>query len=158
MNLLKRLFGGEGRAKGKRAEDLINASELEINDTNQGRPESKMAEELLAKLEAYAEAMHYLRTCGSFDGPKFEKLDTILGKVGSSFGKNLRSEMVRSFLLSVCTPDNNMQPKDAMKELKMSLTVDLARAFKTFNDLLFKTSPTPQTAERVRKIIQKYHI
>jgi hypothetical protein len=108
--------------------------------------------DLLNKLEVYAEAMHYLATCEHFDASKFERLDDILSKAEASFGSEKRREMLSQsqYILPTRTTPGGVE------ELRVMLAENLAKAFKAFNEVLIKISPTPETAREVKRILDKY--
>jgi hypothetical protein len=107
--------------------------------------------ELLSKLEVYAEAMHYLATCGHFDAAKFERLDEILSKAKADFGPEKRREMLSQSRYIIST-----RTTGGVGELRAILAQTLAEAFKVFNETLCKISPTPETARAVKRICDKY--
>jgi hypothetical protein len=119
-----------------------------------GRKEKKsnhLRTDLLNKLEVYAESMHYLATCGHFDASKFERLDDILSKAEASFGPEKRRAMLSQsqYILPNRTTGG-------VEELRVMLAENLAKAFKAFNEILIKISPTPETAREVKRILDKY--
>jgi hypothetical protein len=117
------------------------------------QPQSTMRGELLQKVEVYAEAMHYLATCGTFDEKKFAELDAILHKAGVAFGPGKRREMFAeaAFMLPA-------RSTGGAAELHVQLQDALAQGFQMFNELLAKSSPTPETAREVMRIIEKYKV
>ena len=119
--------------------------------TASAKPAFDLRAELLHKIEVYAEAMHYLTVCGSFDAQKFEKLDSILAKADAAFGPVKRKE-----LLSEAEHMLPTKTTGGVAELHVQLQETLAKAFKMFNEMLKEASPTPETARQVMKIIEKY--
>jgi hypothetical protein len=107
--------------------------------------------DLLNKLEVYAEAMHYLATCEHFDASKFERLDDILSKAEASFGPEKRRAMLSQSQYILPT-----RTTGGVEELRVMLAENLAKAFKAFNEILYKISPTPETARDVKRILDKY--
>lgn len=116
-----------------------------------GKESNHLRADLLNKLEVYAEAMHYLATCGSFDAPKFERLDSILSKAGADFGPEKRRELLSQSQYILPT-----RTTGGAEELRVMLAENLAKAFKAFNQALYEVSPTPETAREVKRILDKY--
>jgi hypothetical protein len=117
------------------------------------QPGGDLRSELLNYIEVYCEAMHFLATCGDFDASKFERLDAILSRAGASFGPSKRQEMLSQAAMILPT-----RTTGGLAELHVELQSTLAQAFQTFNEMLVKVSPTPETAREVQRIIAKYRI
>lgn len=107
--------------------------------------------ELLKKIEAYYEGMHYLATCGPFDTVKFERLDGILAGAGVSFGEAKRREMLAD--VAQLLPTGGVSGSE---KLRLTLQNGLAEGFRAFNELLAKSSPTAATAAKVQAILSRY--
>lgn len=116
-----------------------------------GKESNHLRADLLNKLEVYAEAMHYLATCEHFDASKFERLDDILSKAEASFGPEKRRAMLSQSQYILPT-----RTTGGVEELRVMLAENLAKAFKAFNEILYKISPTPETARDVKRILDKY--
>ena len=121
--------------------------------TAQAQPSSDLKRELLKKMEAYAEGMHFLSTCGEFDAKKFAQLDTILEKAGAAFGPAKRGEMIMQSALMLPTRSTG-----GLAELHVQLADGLSQGFTAFNELLVKVSPTAETARQVQRILDKYRV
>ncbi len=121
--------------------------------TPKAKPQSALRGELLRKIEVYAEAMNYLATCGDFDERKFATLDAILEKADAGFGPAKRRDMLTeaAFILPA-------RSTGGVAELHIQLQDTLAQGFQMFNEILAKSSPTPDTAREVMRIIEKYKV
>jgi hypothetical protein len=118
---------------------------------SQEKGSSRLRADLLEKLDVYAEAMHFMTTFARFDAAKFEILDDILSKADGSFGPEKRREMLTQaqYILPTKTTGGT-------EELRVILAENLAKSFTLFNELLYKISPTPETAMAVKQIVNKY--
>ncbi|MBY9008891.1 MAG: hypothetical protein KGD74_03385 [Candidatus Lokiarchaeota archaeon] len=115
-----------------------------------------LTNELLNKIEAYIDGMHYLSNCGSpFDESKFKKLDHMLEKADVAFGPAKRAEMMDDIkkILPVKTDDGW---RDGRESLRLNLMNGLTQGFETFNKVLMETSPDQSTAKKMMKILNKY--
>ena len=121
--------------------------------TPKTKPQSALRRELLQKIEVYAEAMNYLATCGDFNEQKFAKLDAILERAGAGFGSAKRREMLSeaAFILP-------SRSTGGVAELHVQLQDSLTQGFQMFNEILAKSSPTPDTAREVMRVIEKYKV
>ena len=118
---------------------------------SQEKGSSRLRADLLQKLDVYAEAMHFMTTFARFDAAKFEILDDILSKADASFGPEKRREMLTQaqYILPTKTTGGT-------EELRVILAENLAKSFTLFSELLYKMSPTPETAMAVKQIVDKY--
>ena len=109
---------------------------------------------LLNKIEVYCEAMRHLATCPNFNDLEFERVDNILSKVGANLGPQKRRELLSQsqFSLPAKTKEGGLE------ELRVMLIGSLASGFKAFNEILYKTSPTSETANEVIRIIKSYEV